>query len=820
MRKSLPLWEQWASRATPVEYAPGCVKCSRGESVDQHRALLAAQKATSRADVLVIVGEPTMEEQSRGQAFVSAIHRSVERETAKWAAIDGSMSFRLSYAIKCRGSGTPKEVLKSMEACREHVRWDIDTVKPKRIVAIGTYAVRSMVGQWVDTSRLRRAWTYVDGVPTFLVMDPALGLRNRFYNKAFLSSFQWALTQAVPAMPKGKTTVLTSRNEVVGFLRGLNRHLPVAMDVEHVGTLWSGDFRLLCFGLCQDPEAPVVITPEAVQDAKFELAKWLEDPTWPKVNQNIKHDRHAMFRVLGADTRGIVADTMLNSRLRDPEAPAGLGPQSWLVGFGGYKEAAKAISTAATDKDGEESKGGAMFGKMAPDDLHAYNGRDGAATILVHRWQQPYLARTRTTWNRLIGPAFDALAIVERNGMLVSPDNVRAYDAWLAAREDKAKAELYAHPMVPPTFNPGSPLQVCNLLYTQLGLPVLGRTKTKAPSAAAEILEQLKDKHPIVAVLLELASVRTQRSKYGLALLDHVSPIDGRIHTTFKLVRTLRLSSSDPNMQNVTTPEEPGDEGTWARGCFVAPKGHKFINLDFGQQELRVAAMLSGDMVMAKAFRQGHDYHTMTAAMIFNCKPDAVLKDQRRVAKQINFGLIYGQTSFGLAKALNISEKKAQGYIDTLFGKLIRLNDWRSKQIADARLTGEVLAVWNPPGGNLGWALTRAVWGIGEEGEGGEKIRKHNENVALNTPIQGLANCFTLASIIELVRWTQDERPEVKVVMTVHDSIVLEAPNNLVDEVVREARSVMTRWPSGVVGLHVDAEVGDTWGTMTKYCGV
>lgn len=816
LRTQLPLWEQWAPRVTPEDYGPGCTKCSRGTHAELETDLLAAQQQLSGVvDTLIVVGEPTLEEQERGKPFVSATHRQVVRQ-ALMATAESGDSYALAYAIKCHGSGSKKDNLGSVDACRPHLHSQLLASGAKRIVSIGPIASRSIVGKYVDILRLRRAWTIVNGVPVFLVMDTAEMFRNRFNQRAYEDDFQWAMNAPLPVVPQGFTRVLTKPEEVEHYLDTLDRDLPVAIDVEHDGTLWGPGFKLLCLGLCQDPEHPVVLTYSAVMLSRKRLSAWLSDATWPKLNQNIKHDRHAMYRVLGVDIAGIVSDTMLISRLREPEAPAGLGPQSWLVGFGGYKEAAKA--TVAADGE-DDAKGGALFAKMPPDDLHAYNGRDGAATILVHRWQERNKSRTKVTWERLIGPAFDALAIVERNGMLVSGDNVRAYDALLAAREAKASVELYAHPMVPPGFNPGSPVQVADLLYKKLRLPVLGKTKIGAPSTAKDVLALLVGEHPIVSVLLELSIVRKQRNTYGLAMLDHVSPIDGRIHTTFKLVRTLRLSSSEPNMQNVTTPEQDGDEGSWARGCFIAPPGHKLVNFDYGQMELRVAAMLSGDTVMAKAFEQGHDYHTVTAALIFNCPPEAVTKEQRRIAKSINFGLIYGQSAYGLSKALDISQQKAQGYIDALFSRLTRLNTWRSTQIAQAKVHGVLVTKWDPPGGNLGWMLRRSVAGIGAVGSSkeAERLRKHNENIALNSPIQGVANLFSLASLAELVRWTQDEQPRIKVIMTVHDSIVLECPDELIDLAVDEAKTTMLKWPSGVVKFHVDVEIGQDWGHMVKY---
>lgn len=1098
IRKHLPLWEQWAPQCAPVPYGTGCSGCGRNTGLAQD-ALLAMQTDAIQqgpVDVLVFVGQPMLAETQGPSIFTNALHRMVDRSVHKLLAESGE-SYRLAYAVKCRGVDTSgPEYKAALAACRPHGRWEMAVTQAKRVVALGGTAIRSLVGQWVDVARLDHAWTMVDGVPVFLLPDPAGLQTNRFNLARFHRLLKWALLEDIPKVPQGFTRVLRTGDEVREWLKALDLTKPTVVDTEHAGSLWSGEFRLLCLSLCQDPTAPVVLTPEAVAEARDALAAWCRSPKHLKVNQNIKHDRHALHRVLGVDMAGIASDTMLVSRLLEPESPAGLGPQSWLVGYGGYKEAAKAISTAESDKDGEETKGAAMFAKMPTDVLHAYNGRDGAATLLVHHLQQKILNRTRTTYDNLIGPAFDALAIVERNGMYLSESNVRAYDSLLEARERNASLQLHANPAVPKDFNPGSNQQLAKLLYQDLKLPIKGKTPKGAPSTAKDALEKIKDLHPIVAVLLELSVVRKQRSTYGLSLLEHISPVDGRVHTTFNLVRTLRLSSSSPNMQNVTTPEQEGDEGSWARGCFAAAPGHVLVNLDFcmaqgtlidtpmghvsieslesgdmvfsynhtiekpdcskvvekratgkketlvvvldngnkirctpdhrfialngeeiragdlkpgqrllplrrgfagpkkyetiyshsayrykythqavgwaktglevvkegmvihhqdgdhlnnspgnllpctrqehalehrdgvvaqwanpdvrlkmsegisaaikrrggfsgegnpnygnlkgtnqvcakcgvtfyrspsrngrfcspscykesrnhtvtevirdgevvptyeleigrdhnyalsagvfvhnSQMELRVAAMLSGDKVMARAFSQGHDYHTMTAALIFSVKPEDVNKEQRKVSKTINFGLIYGQTAYGLSKTLGISETKAEGYIAQLFAKLTVLNAWRNQQIANAKIRGEVFAAWDPPGGNLGWAMRRSVSGIGDSTKEGEGLVKHNENVVLNTPIQSIANMFSLAALVEIVRWTQDEQPRAKVVMTVHDSIVLEVPHDLVEEAATTARGMMLQWPSGGVGLQVDVEVGPDWGHLQKWSG-
>lgn len=1114
--KRLPLWEQWAPATMPhASSIANCKACSRSETSSP----LPGDNTGTKTDILVVVGQPTLEEDTNARAFIGGVHNQLRRAVTSLAPTE---NVRFVYSTHCRGN--KDDSLEAIEACRAHVRWEMLVGKPRLVIAFGTEAIRSMVGSYVDTTRIRKCWTFVDGVQTVLLPSPVDAHANKFATLAFNADLAWAVRER-QTMPKGSTQVLQTGDELRAFLRTLNTKDPVILDIENNGGLWDADFELLCCGICQDPERPAVATPDALREAKAEFAAFLANPRYKKANQAIKHDRHALYRFTrGVDMAGIMADTFLWARLREPEAPAGLGPQSWTVGFGGYKEAAKQLG----DEDGEDS-GKNRFARMLKRDLYAYNGRDVAATALLVKNMRPQIQSVWTTWRNLIGPAFDALTIVERTGMLVSETSILAYDALLNTRRDQALAHVMGFHGVPADFNPGSSKQLSQLLYKEFKLPVISKTDSGAPSTDKTTLKELFELtgHKIIPALLDLAIVRKQLSTYGLPMLDHVDARDGRIHTTFNLVRTGRLSSSRPNLQNIGSPQEPGDDGSWARGVFIAPEGHKLINLDYSQAELRMVCMLSGDKQMAADFNSGHDYHTRTASGIFGVKPEGVTKQQRKVAKcfhpdtevltragwkrildvvpgeevvqatpgqdyavklewvvptevfekvdpdglvhlysegmdlrvttdhrmlgwrksgnfevtapnkingfrgwanagvlaetvaakdggytedtvrfaimvqadgsvdssgavrlgfskqrkiarcqalmetlgvankrsvysngkngvttnfrvskknlpigfaellpnkqlhwgwlglsqalrkaaleeaqfwdsckmgnwrayryssvdkinmdvlqamgaitglktrqtskyltvrdrswsrggnltkvnipgpqrvaclsvpstfvlvrdrgvpvitgqTINFGLVYGQTDYGLSKTLKISLEDAQTYIAKLFKRLPELKRWRDGQIHNARARGKLVSVWNPPGSNLGWELNRSVWPIAQEGTGPavDRIKKHWENIALNTPVQGLSSCFTLASVAELVRWTQDEEPRVKVIMTVHDSIVLEVPDDLVASSIAMGKSIMTQWATTLVPMVVDAEVGQNWGAMEKW---
>ena len=812
--KSLPLWEPLyptEANTMPQERDKSCTSC------DLHsKVTTVAMKGTERITdigmrenkaVLVVMGSPTKDEDQCGKPYTSVIGRYVQRTIER--LYPGNVHY--TYAVSC-SAGRSAEA-KHFDACRPHVWDDIAKVKPERVILLGFGPLKAMTGRYLDTQHIRRSWAYVNGLPMFPLMDPEMSARNQFHKRHFESDLRWALLGPLPQAPKGTVHFLETGAEVSTFLRGLSKTDATVIDVENVGDVWKADFRLLCVGLCQDPENPVVATPEALHEVGDEFRAWLADPSYPKVNQTINYDRAVLFREFGVDIRGIDGDTHIWSRLYDAESPSGLAHQAWLVGFGGYKQEADSAAAEAVD----EERGGNKFAAMEGTDLMTrYNGRDTSVTkrleVLRRRKLGPKLLGT---WQRLVGPAFDALGVVERTGMLLSPDNVRAYDTWLLNRESVLLHALTTTPGVPTGFNHKSPPQKAHLLYDILKLPAPSDRNTQRAT-----LEELTSKHPVVATLIELGAVGKQRSTYGLNMLENVSPLDGRVHTSFDIVRTGRLSSRRPNLQNITASHQDGDEGSWARGCFVAPPGHKLVALDYAQMELRVAAMLSGDEEMAAAFEAGVDFHTMTAAAAFNVKPETVTSNQRKAAKALNFALIFGKSEYGIAMDLGIKPDEAKALMESLLGKYAKLRDWRQRQIAQGETEGEVWCVWDPPGKGLNWIHRRGVEDIAhrpaDRTRAAEGIRKHQRNITQNTPIQNVANAFSLASVTDLVNWTLDEAPDVKVIVVVHDEIVLEVPEAKVVEVGREARRIMTSWPSGCVKLKADAEVGDDWGHMEK----
>lgn len=792
--RSLPLvkgsWLVGVDAVDPEPRNPGCGRCSLGKGAKN----ACVGGLGDRGGVLVVFGSPRKVDDAEGAPVPSGTVASIRRALEK-----AGVEARYVFAMGCPGEPGVGE----MASCRPYLASEVDAAQ--RVVALGDVAGKMLTGRAVPVRELRRAWAFVRGKPTLFVMDPVDAMRNHILRKRLSEDLAWALGFE-PEPIRGAVRVLLEDEEVEAYFDGLNRSDDISVDVEHKGKLWSAKFEMLCVGVCQDPEDPVVI-PHDVLSRPRPLAAFrrvMENPAYPKVGQNFKHDTNAIWRAYGFELSGVEADSMHWSRQLDSDCRARLEVISWRVGMGGYKEIVK-----DDGDDDEEDDGG--FGSKDPDVLHLYNGRDTSSTWRLVRHQRPRMGRFLRTWRDLIQPSQWALGIVERWGAHLSGPNVETFHKWLTQRQEEETRSLKKYKEAD-GLEFSNDHHVRELLFQRLGLPSLQQTKSGLASVADDALKAIQSQHPIVHHVREWRRYEKQVTTYGLPILRHVG-YDGRVHCSYRIVRTGRLAASRPNMQNVTKPHEDGDEGTWARGCWTAPEGHMLVSLDYSQAELRVAAMLSGDMVLAGVFESGRDLHRATASLIFGVEYDAVTDAQRSIAKNINFGLVYGQTSWGLSFVLGCPEETARKYMEKLFGAYKQLAAWMRKGQADARVYGETWSEhWN-------WVYRRDNWMAGEEGDDKSARRRFKGamNKARNSPVQTIANCFSVASLIEIVSWIVENDLPIRLTITVHDALILEVPVAMVPMVARKCREVMMSWPSGIVEMKVDVEVGEDWGHMKKF---
>ncbi len=487
------------------------------------------------------------------------------------------------------------------------------------------------------------------------------------------------------------------------------------------------------------------------------------------------------------------------------------------------------------------------FRKIPVNRLHWYAGLDADCTLRVHLEQRNSFERDYVgVWRSVMGPATWALGCMERWGAIASEENVRRYDARLAAQVDEHRAALVRHAPTFATFNPRSPDQLKDLVFGQLGLKSKGRPKKTAtgnlsldaetlqglvtdrwavpfnqstglPEMDPELLSQKRAGDAGLDTILHVIEMKdsmNQRSKYGVEYLKHVGH-DGRVHTTYKIARTLRTISKDPNLQNLKSPDgglpPEQDPGVWARSIYVPPFGWEILSLDYGQVELRVAAWLAGDEVMARAL--AGDFHTATAQGIFG--KQEVSKGERRIGKEVNFGIAFGQTEYGLALKLGITKDRAAEYIDGLLRTYKKFAAWRKSRIVEVYRDGQVRSQMGP------YLVRRRLPLAGETGEtpSVEKMRKHAENQAVNTPIQSTANQICLVSMYRVCRWLKDH-PEVpaELNLNVHDALVMYVRKDWTERVARKVRSIMLGHDLGIVQLKVDVERGEAdYGHLEKY---
>lgn len=385
---------------------------------------------------------------------------------------------------------------------------------------------------------------------------------------------------------------------------------------------------------------------------------------------------------------------------------------------------------------------------------------------------------------------------IERTGALIDADMLRCQSQSLAVRMQDIEAEAFELAGQP--FNLASPKQLGEILYEKLGLPVIKKTPKGAPSTAEPVLQELALEYPLPKILMEYRSMSKLKSTYTDKLPELIHRRTGRIHTSYHQAGTAtgRFSSSDPNLQNIPVRSE---EGRKIRQAFVAPAGCKLIAADYSQIELRIMAHLSDDEGMVTAFNEGLDIHKATAAEVVGVGIESVTTEQRRNAKAINFGLIYGMSAFGLAKNLGIMRGEAQDYIDTYFARYPGVYDYMERIRASAADDGYVETLFG-----------RRLY-LAEIHSKNAMRRQAAERTAINAPMQGTAADIIKRAMISVDQWLKTDKLKSRVIMQVHDELVLEVPEDEVDVVTEGLKRQMSGAAELSIPLVVDVGIGDNW---------
>ena len=516
----------------------------------------------------------------------------------------------------------------------------------------------------------------------------------------------------------------------------------------------------------------------------------LEDLTKAKLGHHLKYDAHVLANY-GIALNGQRFDSMLESYVLNSVATRH-DMDSTAQRYLGVK------TTHYEDVAGKGAKQ-ISFSQVDVDRAAEYSAEDADITLQLHRaiWPQiEAVPALKFVYENIEQPLVPVLFRMERAGVLVDRELLKTQSAELAAK--MLELERQAHSEAGGVFNVDSPRQLQEILFGKLGIPVKRKTPTGQPSTAEDVLEELAEDYALPKLILEYRGVAKLKSTYTDNLPQQIDPDTGRIHTSYHqaVAATGRLSSTDPNLQNIPIRTQ---EGRRIRQAFIAPRGSLLVAADYSQIELRIMAHLSGDATLLRAFAEDRDVHQATAAEVFGLSLESVSADQRRSAKAINFGLMYGMSAFGLARQLGIGRGDAQKYMDLYFERYPGVKRYMEETRRQARQSGYVETVFG-----------RRLY-LPEIQSRNAALRQYAERSAINAPMQGTAADIIKRAMIEVDAWLQSSRVAARLIMQVHDELVLEVAEDAVDTVVGQIRTHMIRAADLSVALKVDVGLGRNW---------
>jgi DNA polymerase-1 len=520
------------------------------------------------------------------------------------------------------------------------------------------------------------------------------------------------------------------------------------------------------------------------------LKPFLESDEIPKIGHNLKYDRH-ILQNLGIDLKGKLLDTMLFSYVNN----------STITRHNLDAVSKRYLNINPTSYEDVAGKGAKQipFSEVSIEVASEYASEDADISLKLYEHIEPLVqkeTKLAKLYSEIEGPLIYTLGDIERNGVLIDSEKLNEQSKELEAKI--LKLEKKVQKSAGEDFNLGSPKQLQEILYEKLGLPVIKKTPKGQPSTAESVLQELSLDFPIVQEILSYRAISKLKSTYTDKLPKMVNSNTGRVHTSYHqaVTATGRLSSSDPNLQNIPIRSE---EGRRIREAFIAPEGYKILAADYSQIELRIMAHLSKDKGLMDAFAKGQDIHQATAAEIFDANIEDVTANQRRSAKAINFGLIYGMSAFGLSKQLQITRAEAQNYIEQYFDRYPQVKNYMDETKLSAKKMGYVETVFG-----------RRLYLADIESSNYQR-RQYAERSAINAPMQGTAADLIKIAMIHLHQKIKEQSFDAKIIMQVHDELVIEVKENQSDELSELTTSIMSEISKLDVDLKVDADIGNNW---------
>ncbi|MDJ0778684.1 MAG: DNA polymerase I [Gammaproteobacteria bacterium] len=605
--------------------------------------------------------------------------------------------------------------------------------------------------------------------------------------------------QQQAAQERGEYSCVLTREDFDAWLERLREAGSFAVDTETTSIDYMRA-ELVGISLCvESGRACYIPVAHAYEGAPSQLDKaevlaalkpLLEDPAVAKIGQNIKYDAH-IFCGEGIRLRGMAHDTMLESYVLNSTASRH-NMDALAQHYLGYET----VHYEDIAGKGARQK---TFDQVEIEPAADYAAEDADVTMRLHEALRSRLAECESlerVYREIEMPLVDVLLEVEQNGVLIDEQLLQQQSREVDKQMQGIEQAIYAE--AGQVFNLSSPKQIQEILFEKLELPVLRKTPKGQPSTAEDVLEELARDYEIPSLILEHRGLHKLLSTYIDKLPQEISPRTGRVHTSYQqaVASTGRLSSTSPNLQNIPIRTA---EGRRIREAFIAPPGYRILALDYSQIELRIMAHLSADDNLLRAFDQGLDVHRATAAEVFGSGLDTVTDDQRRAAKAINFGLIYGMSAFGLGRQLNIGRNEAQQYVDTYFERYPGVRRYMEETKQRARDQGFVETVF---GRRLHLPDIHAR---------NANVRQYAERTAINAPMQGTAADIIKRAMIRVQGWLDGNRPDCRMIMQVHDELVFEVAEGEVEECQDGIAALMTGAADLSVRLEVDAGVGANW---------
>jgi DNA polymerase-1 len=519
------------------------------------------------------------------------------------------------------------------------------------------------------------------------------------------------------------------------------------------------------------------------------LKAWTEDAARAKVGHNLKYSMHVLANQ-GIALRGVRHDTLLQSYVLESHRPHDTD---------NLAQRHLGLKTLTYEEVAGKGAGQLPFEQVSVERAAAYSAENADATLQLHRKLQPLISadpKLAYVYEQIEMRVMEVLFDVERAGVLIDGGLLNQQSQELGRR--MLDIEQRAKEIAGQSFNLNSPKQIQEVLFEKNQLPVLKKTPSGQPSTDEDVLEELALNYPLARLILDYRMLSKLKSTYTDKLPRMMNPRTGRVHTTFAqaVAVTGRLSSNEPNLQNIPIRNA---EGRRIREAFIAPPGHRILSADYSQVELRIMAHLSGDENLKAAFQSGEDVHRRTAAEILGIPAAEVASEQRRYAKTINFGLIYGMSAFGLAAQLGIERSAAQQYMERYFLRYPKVKAYMDETRKSARERGYVETVF---GRRLHMVDIRAS---------NNQRRQAAERAAINAPMQGTAADLIKLAMIQVHRWLREQQLRSRLVLQVHDELVFEVPDTEVELLARELPRLMTGVAQLSVPLVVDVGVGPNW---------